>query len=88
VAISPERFVALKRLWLPRMQSAQAVERFHREVKAAARLEHPNMLTAYHAGEAEDVHFLVMQYVAEFCDILGQGDHQVLVGQASRLAAR
>ena len=30
---------------------------------AAARLEHPNIVTAHDAGEAHGVHFLVMQYV-------------------------
>ena len=58
-----ERTVALKKLPQKTMRSPQAVERFHREVKAAARLEHPNIVTAYDAGEAEGIHFLVMQYV-------------------------
>src|SRR5439155_21798199 len=32
-------------------------------VKAAARLTHPNILTAYDADQAGDAHFLVMEYV-------------------------
>ena len=39
------------------------MQRFQREVQAAARLEHPNIVTAYDADEANGVHFLVMQYV-------------------------
>ncbi|MFH1919610.1 MAG: serine/threonine-protein kinase, partial [Planctomycetota bacterium] len=58
-----DRTVAVKVLPAKAMQSKQAVERFHREVKAAARLDHPNIVTAYDAGEAEGIHFLVMQYV-------------------------
>ena len=58
-----ERTVALKVLSAKRIESRESVERFHREVKAAAKLEHPNIVTAYDAGEAEGVHFLVMQYV-------------------------
>ncbi|MFH1919191.1 MAG: protein kinase [Planctomycetota bacterium] len=58
-----DRTVAVKVLPAKAMQSPQAVERFHREVKAAARLEHPNIVAAYDAGEAEGIHFLVMQYV-------------------------
>jgi len=58
-----ERTVALKILPAKAMGSPEAVERFRREVKAAARLEHPNIVTAYDAGEAEGVHFLVMQCV-------------------------
>ena len=58
-----ERIVALKVLPTRTMKSPDAVKRFQREVKAAARLEHPNIVTAYDAGEADGIHFLVMQYV-------------------------
>ena len=37
--------------------------RFHREVEAAAQLEHPNIVTAYDAFEAGGQHYLVMQFV-------------------------
>src|SRR5262249_3247528 len=40
------------------------VERFRREVRAAARLSHPNIVTAHDADQAGDTHFLVMEYVA------------------------
>src|SRR5262249_6391394 len=40
-----------------------AVERFRREVQSAARLSHPNIVTAYDAEQAGDVHFLVMEFV-------------------------
>ncbi|MDW8078153.1 MAG: serine/threonine-protein kinase [Thermoguttaceae bacterium] len=58
-----DRVVALKILPPERMRSAQLVERFRREVRAAARLIHPNIVTAFDAGEAKGVHFLVMEYV-------------------------
>ncbi len=58
-----DRIVALKQLPARAMRSAQAVERFRREVRAAARLEHPNIVTAHDAGEAHGAHFLVMQFV-------------------------
>lgn len=58
-----DRLVALKIL-MPRMTSSpDAMERFHREVKAAAKLVHPNIVTAYDAGEAGQVHYLVMEFV-------------------------
>jgi WD40 repeat protein len=58
-----ERLVALKVI-NPRLTAdAEAVERFRREVKAAARLTHPNIVTAYDAEQAGDTHFLVMEYV-------------------------
>ena len=58
-----ERLVALKILPPAAMKSPDAVQRFQREVKAAARLSHPNIVTAYDADEAKGVHFLVMEYV-------------------------
>jgi formylglycine-generating enzyme required for sulfatase activity/serine/threonine protein kinase len=58
-----ERVVALKVMQPSAVKSPEAVRRFHREVKAAARLEHTNIVTAHDAGEANGVHFLVMQYV-------------------------
>jgi serine/threonine protein kinase/formylglycine-generating enzyme required for sulfatase activity len=57
------RVVALKVLAASAMKSPAAVQRFHREVEAAAKLEHPNIVTAYDADEAGGVHFLVMQFV-------------------------
>jgi hypothetical protein len=57
------RAVALKVLD-PRLTSqARAVERFRLEVTAAARLSHPNIVTAHDAEQAGDLHFLVMEYV-------------------------
>ena len=58
-----ERIVALKVLPSQSTKSEEAVRRFHREVKAAARLSHPNIVTAHDADEAKGVHFLVMEYV-------------------------
>src|SRR5438309_131368 len=44
-------------------QSKEAVERFRREVKAAGSLHHPNIVHAYDAEQAGDLHFLVMEFV-------------------------
>jgi predicted Ser/Thr protein kinase len=57
------RVVALKVIARAALQSPDAVRRFEREVQAAARLEHPNIVTAFDAGEASGTHYLVMQYV-------------------------
>ena len=45
------------------MKDAAVVARFHREVVAAAKLSHPNIVAAHDADEANGVHFLVMEYV-------------------------
>src|SRR5262249_23520303 len=37
--------------------------RFRQEVRAAARLSHPNIVTAFDADHAGDIHFLVMEFV-------------------------
>jgi hypothetical protein len=57
------RVVALKVIHRAYTASPAAVERFRREVRAAARLAHPNIVTAHDAEQAGDLHFLVMEYV-------------------------
>ncbi|MCA9177532.1 MAG: Hsp70 family protein [Planctomycetales bacterium] len=58
-----ERLVALKMLSPATMRDPEAVRRFRREMKAAAKLFHPNIVTAFDAGEHGGVHYLVMEYV-------------------------
>src|SRR5260370_12048175 len=58
-----ERGVALKIIRKDLMDRPAALERFPQEVRAAARLVHPHIVTAYDADQAGDVHFLVMEYV-------------------------
>jgi uncharacterized protein (TIGR03067 family) len=58
-----ERPVALKVVNRALTDRPGMAERFRREVKAAARLAHPNIVTAYDADQAGDLHFLVMEYV-------------------------
>ncbi len=58
-----ERLVALKVIRADLTADAAAVDRFHREVKAAGALAHPNIVTAFDADQIGNVHFLVMEYV-------------------------
>src|SRR5205823_9542939 len=39
------------------------VKRFHREVEAAARLSHVNIVAAFDANEQDGAHYLVMEFV-------------------------
>jgi hypothetical protein len=57
------RPVALKVIHTHLLTHPGAVERFRQEVRAAARLAHPNIVTAYDAGETGGACFLVMEYV-------------------------
>jgi tRNA A-37 threonylcarbamoyl transferase component Bud32 len=56
------RAVALKVINRAYTTSPAAVERFRREVRAAARLSHPNIVTTYDAEDAGNGLFLVMEY--------------------------
>ncbi len=58
-----KRVVAIKMLSPTVTKDPAMVARFEREVRTAARLEHPNVVTAHDADHANGVHFLVMQYV-------------------------
>jgi serine/threonine protein kinase len=58
-----ERTVALKVIAPKVVKDPVALKRFQREVVAAAKLTHPNIVAAYDADEAKGTHFLVMEYV-------------------------
>ncbi len=58
-----KRLVAIKTLPANTMKDAAAIARFQREVEAAAKLRHTNIVAADDAAEANGVHFLVMEYV-------------------------
>ena len=58
-----ERIVAVKMISAAALKSPDAVKRFYREVKAAGRLNHTNVVTAYDACEYDGVHYLIMEYV-------------------------
>jgi len=56
------RIVAVK--VLPRHRSTtEAISNFHREIRAQALLDHPNLVRALDAGHDGNVHFLVTEYV-------------------------
>src|SRR5262249_57650801 len=57
------RAVALKAIHPHLVGEPGVVERFRREAQAAARLSHPNIVTAYDADEAGGTHILVMEFV-------------------------
>ena len=61
--MSMGRSVAIKILPTRWMNRSESIERFYEEIRAASRMLHPNIVTAFDAGQAEGIHFLAMEYV-------------------------
>jgi len=57
------RRVAVKVLPTAKASDPTALERFYREARAVAALDHPNIVHAYDIDQDEQLHFLVMEYV-------------------------
>ena len=57
------RRVAVKVLPTAKAADDAARERFYREARAVAALDHPNIVHAYDIDQDENLHFLVMEYV-------------------------
>jgi eukaryotic-like serine/threonine-protein kinase len=57
------RRVAVKVLPAAKAEDPSSLERFYREARAAAALDHPNIVRAYDIDQDENLHFLVMEYV-------------------------
>jgi serine/threonine protein kinase len=58
-----ERAVAVKVLGHPYDQDPAFVERFRHEARAAAGLNHPNIVAVFDTGAWGDVHYIVMEHV-------------------------
>ena len=57
------RRVAIKVMPTPLVNSAQHVQRFEREAKAAAKLHHTNIISVFGFGEGDGFHYYVMDLV-------------------------
>jgi len=58
-----ERVVAYKVLPANLKEHPQALKNFLREAKSAARLNHPNIVTVYDAGEESGTYYIAMEFV-------------------------
>jgi eukaryotic-like serine/threonine-protein kinase len=57
------RRIAIKILNSRHGNDDQFIERFRREAKNAAALNHPNIVSIYDRGEAEDTYYIAMEYL-------------------------
>lgn len=58
-----DRVVAVKVMNEEVLRHPEALDRFEKEVRAAAKLDHPNIVKAYDSDQVGGVHLLVMEYV-------------------------
>ncbi|HUL50943.1 MAG TPA: serine/threonine-protein kinase [Candidatus Nitrosotalea sp.] len=75
-----DRFVALKILPTCATPGVNMAERFNREARALARLNHPNIVAVHEFGQAGGLHFFIMEFV--------DGVNLRMLEQRSRLAPR
>src|SRR5262245_58820706 len=61
--LSLNRPVALKVLGAGLGLTRHAVQRFHREAEAAAKLHHTNIVPVYATGEQDGTHFYAMELI-------------------------
>ncbi len=61
--LSLDRIVAIKVLPKRLSDNPEFVERFYREGRAAARLNHPNIVQAFDVGESGGYHYFVMEFI-------------------------
>jgi tRNA A-37 threonylcarbamoyl transferase component Bud32 len=75
------RTVALKRLTEALREHPKAVELFLREARAAAALNHPNIVTLYDAGQEGDTFYITMEF-------LEGSPFQAILARKEKLSAR
>jgi serine/threonine protein kinase len=75
-----EREVAVKTLTLEGSLDEESRRRFHIEAKAAARLQHPNIITVYELGEDRGLPFIAMELLpgTDLEALMRSGEHLML----------
>jgi serine/threonine protein kinase len=58
-----DRVVAFKMILDSELGTEESVQRFHREARAAAALDHPNIVPVYQNGEHEGRHYFTMAFI-------------------------
>ena len=58
-----DRLVAIKMILASHLASPRQVERFYAEARAAARVQHPNIVVIHEVGQCRGQHYFAMEYV-------------------------
>ena len=86
--LSLNRVVALKVIAPEQLTSPKAVERFHTEAKAAANLDHPNIVPVHDTGIFEGRHYFSMRLIEGESLAARLNDFRLpLAGSSSRLGS-
>src|SRR5258708_1126870 len=81
------QIVAIKVLPPSRARAPQLLARFQREARLSLRLKHPNVVRSFQVGEANGVHYLVMEHLeGETLEDLVRRRRVLPPGEAVRLA--
>ena len=84
-----ERDVALKMMHVDFTLDATARERFQREAKAVARLQHRNVVTIHELGEVDGTPYIVMEFLSgRDLDALLKGEVELSIVQKIDIAAQ
>lgn len=88
---SMDRVVAVKVLSRKLSRDERFIEKFVAEARNAAKLNHPNVITAIDVGESDGLHFFVMEFVegreaAEIIEEQGRMSPEVAFGIAEQIA--
>ena len=83
---------ALKMLPADRVTNAQAMNRFKREIRAIAQLNHPSIVTVYDAGKVDGTPYLTMELIdglslSEFIRNAKREGRQIEIADACRMIA-
>ena len=86
------RSVTVKVLREEYITDVSFVDRFDREARAIASLNHPNIVNVYDVGNEDDIHYIVMEYIhgKTLKDLISEKapfSNETMLGVASQIAA-
>ena len=85
--VSMDRDVALKVLPKNLAKDKDFVERFYREARSSAKLDHPNIVRGIAVGEEKGFHYFAMEFVdGDTCEKLLAEQGKLKVGDAVKIA--